>query len=278
MKIIIVSGGFDPIHSGHIAYFKSAKDLGDKLIVALNSDAWLVNKKGKFFMPFLERKAIVENLACVDLVVDFEDDELGSATNALIKVKEMYPDDQIIFANGGDRNKENIPEMSVDNISFQFSVGGDDKKNSSSWILKNWQYYHEKRLWGSFYNLFEEDQVKVKELVVAPGKGMSFQKHFKRSEIWMVSKGSCIVNYSKDDPDNKQNIKLNKFDHYLVPVGEWHQITNPFKRLVILLKFNMVRNVSKRILKEPNIIKNNNLKLYTNNIPIHISTIFLYNA
>ena len=71
MKIIIVSGGFDPIHSGHIAYFKSAKDLGDKLIVALNSDAWLVNKKGKFFMPFLERKAIVENLACVDLVVDF---------------------------------------------------------------------------------------------------------------------------------------------------------------------------------------------------------------
>ena len=236
MKIIIVSGGFDPIHSGHIAYFKSAKELGDKLIVALNSDEWLINKKGKFFMPFLERKAIVENLSYVDLVVDFEDDELGSATNALIKVKEMYPDNQIIFANGGDRNKENIPEMSVDNISFQFSVGGDDKKNSSSWILKNWQYYHEKRLWGSFYNLFEEDQVKVKELVVAPGKGMSFQKHFKRSEIWMVSKGSCIVNYSKDDPDNKQNIKLNKFDHYLVPVGEWHQITNPFKETCHLIE------------------------------------------
>jgi cytidyltransferase-like protein len=236
MKIVLVSGGFDPIHSGHIAYFKSAKDLGDKLIVALNSDAWLVNKKGKFFMPFLERKAIVENLACVDLVVDFEDDELGSATNALIKVKEMYPNDQLIFANGGDRNKENIPEMSVDNISFQFSVGGDDKKNSSSWILKNWQYYHEKRLWGSFYNLFEEDQVKVKELVVAPGKGMSFQKHFKRSEIWMVSKGSCIVNYSKGDPENKQKIQLNKFDHYLVPVGEWHQITNPFQETCHLIE------------------------------------------
>jgi cytidyltransferase-like protein len=236
MKIIIVSGGFDPIHSGHIAYFKSAKELGDKLIVALNSDEWLINKKGKFFMPFLERKAIVENLSCVDLVVDFEDDELGSATNALIKVKEMYPDDQIIFANGGDRNKENIPEMSVDNISFQFSVGGDDKKNSSSWILKNWQYYHEKRLWGSFYNLFEEDQVKVKELIVAPGKGMSFQKHFKRSEIWLVSKGSCIVNYSKDNPDNKENIRLNKFDHYLVPVGEWHQITNPFEETCHLIE------------------------------------------
>ena len=236
MKIVVVSGGFDPIHSGHISYFKSAKDNGTKLIVALNSDQWLINKKGKFFMPFEERRAIVENLSCVDLVIEFEDDELGSAKNALIKIKEMYPDDDIIFANGGDRNKENIPEMSLDNISFEFSVGGDDKKNSSSWILKNWQYYNEERLWGSFYNLFEDDQVKVKELIVDPGKGMSFQKHFKRSEIWMVSKGSCIVNYSKGDPDNKQNIQLNKFDHYLVPVGEWHQITNPFKETCHLIE------------------------------------------
>jgi cytidyltransferase-like protein len=236
MKIIIVSGGFDPLHSGHIAYFKSAKELGDKLIVALNSDEWLINKKGKFFMPFLERKAIVENLSCVDMVIDFEDDELGSAKNALIKVKEMYPDDEIIFANGGDRNKENIPEMSVNNVEFEFSVGGDDKKNSSSWILKNWQYYHEKRLWGSFYNLFEEEEVKVKELIVAPGKGMSFQKHFKRNEIWLVSKGSCQVNYSNDSPDNKKNIQLNKFDYYIVPVGSWHQITNPFKETCHLIE------------------------------------------
>jgi len=236
MKIIIVSGGFDPLHSGHIAYFKAAKNLGEKLVVALNNDEWLINKKGKFFMPFGERKSIVENLSCVDLVVDFEDDDLGSATNALIKIKEMFPDDEIIFANGGDRNKGNIPEMSVDGIKFEFSVGGDDKKNSSSWILKNWQYYHEERLWGSFYNLFEQDQVKVKELIVAPGKGMSFQKHFKRSEIWLVSKGSCIVYYSKGSPDNKQNIKLNMFDHYLVPVGEWHQITNPFKETCHLIE------------------------------------------
>lgn len=228
MKIIIVSGGFDPIHSGHIAYFKAAKDLGNLLIVALNSDNWLINKKGKFFMPFIERKSVIENLSCVDEVIDFEDDEIGSATNALVKVKKMYPNDEIFFANGGDRNEKNIPEMSVNNIQFIFGVGGNDKKNSSSWILKNWQYYYEERIWGAFYNLFEEDQVKVKELIVAPGKGMSFQKHFKRSEIWMVSKGSCIVNYSKDNPNNKKNTQLNKFDHYLVPVGEWHQITNPF--------------------------------------------------
>ena len=229
MKIIIVSGGFDPIHSGHIAYFKSARSLGDKLVVALNSDQWLINKKGKFFMPFNERKAIIENFADVDIVINFEDDDLGSATNALIKVKEMFPEDDIAFANGGDRNKGNIPEMSVEGVEFIFSVGGDDKENSSSWILKKWQYYHEDRIWGSFYNLFEGEGVKVKELIVDPGKGMSFQKHFKRHEIWLVSQGSCIVNYSKDSPENREHVTLNKFDKYIVPLGEWHQITNPFE-------------------------------------------------
>jgi cytidyltransferase-like protein len=236
MKIIVVSGGFDPIHSGHIAYFESASKLGDKLIVALNSDDWLIKKKGKFFMPFEERRTIINNLKMVNEVIDFEDDDIGSATNALIKIKQMYPNDDIAFANGGDRGKDNISEMAQDGVEFLFSVGGDDKKNSSSWILKNWQYYYEKRLWGSFYNLFEEDQVKVKELIVEPGKGMSFQKHFKRHEIWLVSKGSCVVNYSKDDPENKQNIQLNKFDHYLVPLGEWHQITNPFDETCHLIE------------------------------------------
>ena len=236
MQIVIVSGGFDPIHSGHISYFKSAKELGDKLIVALNSDNWLINKKGKFFMPYVERKAVIENLSCVDSVIDFADDDLGSATNAIIKIKEMYPNDDIAFANGGDRGSENISEMSVDGIKFLFSVGGDDKKNSSSWILKKWQYHYEERIWGSLYNLFIEEQVKVKELLVDPGKGMSFQRHFKRNEIWMVSHGSCVVNYSKDNPDNKKSIQLNKFDHYLVPLGEWHQITNPFNETCRLIE------------------------------------------
>ena len=63
---------------------------------------------------------------------------------------------------------------------------------------------------------------------MAPGKGMSFQRHFKRHEIWLVSKGSCVVNYSTDDPSNKKNIQLNKFDQFNVPLGSWHQITNPF--------------------------------------------------
>ena len=229
MKLIVVSGGFDPLHSGHIAYFKAARKFGDKLIVALNSDQWLETKKGKAFMPFIERKEIIRNLSCVDDVIDFDDDRYGSAINALNKVKKMYPNDQIFFANGGDRNKSNIPEMSVAGVEFLFGVGGNDKKNSSSWILKSWQYYLEERVWGKFYNLFEDNDVKVKELIIAPGQGMSFQRHFKRHEIWLVSKGSCEVNYSKDDPDNRKSVTLGKFDYYHVPKKEWHQITNPYE-------------------------------------------------
>ena len=228
MKVVVVSGGFDPIHSGHLAYFESARKLGDKLIVALNSDNWLENKKGSYFMPFDERKLLLENLSLVDKVIDFEDDDQGSASKALIKLKDMYPEDNIIFANGGDRNEDNIPEMSVNGIEFVFSVGGDDKKNSSSWILKKWKYYNEERIWGSFSNLFEQENVKVKELIVQSGKGTSFQKHFKRNEIWLVSKGMCEIYYSKNDPNNKQTTKLKTFDSFVAPLGEWHQITNPY--------------------------------------------------
>lgn len=228
MNIIIVSGGFDPIHSGHIAYLKAAKEEGDRLIVALNSDKWLIKKKSKFFMPFAERKTILENITFVDEVIDFEDDEIGSAIKALQKVKKSYPKDRIFFANGGDRNSNNIPEMSEEGVEFLFGVGSDVKSNSSSLILKNWQYYFEERVWGAFYNLFEDKDCKVKELIVGSGKGMSFQRHFKRSEIWLVTKGSCVVNYSKDNPNNKKSVTLEKFSQYNVPLGEWHQITNPF--------------------------------------------------
>ena len=135
MKIVVVSGGFDPIHSGHIAYLSSAKDLGDKLIVALNSDKWLKNKKGFAFMPFKERKIVLEAINVVDSVRAFEDDELGSCKNVLEEIKNEYEGKKIIFANGGDRSKTNIPEMEVKDIDFVFGVGGNDKKNSSSELI-----------------------------------------------------------------------------------------------------------------------------------------------
>jgi D-beta-D-heptose 7-phosphate kinase/D-beta-D-heptose 1-phosphate adenosyltransferase len=139
-KIVLITGGFDPIHSGHVAYIKAAKRLGDILVVGVNSDAWLIRKKGKAFLPFDERATIVDAMSCVDYVIDFDDTD-GSAKDAIIRTRRHFPQAQIIFANGGDRTKTNIPEMDVEDkdIIFVFGVGGEDKKNSSSWILKKWE-------------------------------------------------------------------------------------------------------------------------------------------
>ena len=82
---------------------------------------------------------IIKNLSMVDEVIDFEDDENGSASQALVKIKNSHPDTEIIFCNGGDRTKDNIPEMQIENVTFEFGVGGKSKKNSSSWILKNFK-------------------------------------------------------------------------------------------------------------------------------------------
>ena len=153
-------------------------------------------------MPFLEREIVVSNLTVVDEVISFEDDANGSCILALEKIKLKYPDNEIIFCNGGDRKSDNIPEMSLDGITFCFGVGGDNKTNSSSAILKDWQYTSEERVWGKFYNLFQDDRVKVKELILEPGKGMSLKKKKKRNEVWFVSKGECLVKHSSDDPDN----------------------------------------------------------------------------
>ena len=229
MKIAVVSGGFDPIHSGHIAYLKSAANGADRLIVCLNSDAWLEKKKGQYFLPFSERKVILENISVVSEVIDFEDDDIGSAIEGLKAIKSSYPNDEIFFCNGGDRDKKNIPEMVLDGINFTFSVGGSDKKNSSSWILKKWSYPLTKRLWGNFYDLFQDNFVKVKELIVNPNQGMSFQRHFKRSEVWFISHGKCEVNFSLDNPEIISTITLEKGDRFDVPVSSWHQIINPFK-------------------------------------------------
>ena len=225
MKISVVSGGFDPLHSGHISYLNSAKKSGNYLIVLLNSDNWLKKKKGKFFLPFKERKIILENLKAVDEVMNFKDDDLNSCIHGLIKIKKKYSKDEIIFCNGGDRTKKNIPEMSLDKIKFKFGVGGNNKKNSSSDILRNWKNEYEKRVWGSFYNLYIDKHVKVKELIVEPGQGMSFQRHFHRNEIWFISNGKCKVRHGK----TKKNVKeysLERDDVFKVQKEEWHQIIN----------------------------------------------------
>lgn len=140
MTIVLVTGGFDPLHKGHIAYFNAAKKLGDKLIVGMNSDAWLSRKKGRPFMPIDERITIVQNLKMVDEVILFDDTD-GSATEAIKNVRTLFPNDLIIFANGGDRVEGNTLELNFKdkNLKFVWGVGGTDKLNSSSWILNKWK-------------------------------------------------------------------------------------------------------------------------------------------
>ena len=179
-KIIVVSGGFDPIHSGHIKLIKQARLLGDMLVVGINSDEWLARKKGRAFMPWQERLCVLNNLSSVDEVYTFDDDD-GTACHLLQQVRAHYPDSQIVFANGGDRTKENIPEMAVNGIEFAFGVGGDDKSNSSSWILQEWKAPKTERPWGYYRVLHEVPGTKVKELTVNPGCTLSMQRHSSRA-------------------------------------------------------------------------------------------------
>ena len=222
--MVLVTGGFDPIHSGHIAYLKSARMLGDRLIVGVNSDEWLIQKKGSAFLPLNERIEIVSNLSVVDEVIKFEDDEYNSAANAITTILEKYPNHKIIFANGGDRNSENIPEMKIHgenpNIHFEFSVGGDFKKNSSSWILKNWQGPKEDRPWGWYRVIDDSEDHKVKEIQINSKSRLSLQSHSRRSEVWVVIKGEATVTVD----ENVSTLEVN--DSIYIPTGSKHRLEN----------------------------------------------------
>ena len=143
-KVSLVTGGFDPIHSGHIAYFERAKDLSDYLVVGLNTNEWLTRKKGQYFLPWIARAEIIRHLDMVDAVVSW-DDEDNSACGANAKCLEIS--EKVIFCNGGDRIKTNTPEIKGygddPRVEFKFAIGGDDKMNSSSWILND--YFNRQR-------------------------------------------------------------------------------------------------------------------------------------
>lgn len=233
--IVIVTGGFDPIHSGHIAYIQEAKKLGDLLIVGANSDEWLRRKKGQEFMPWEERATVIGAMADVHRVINFNDDD-GSAKDAIRKVRQIYPNDKIVFANGGDRTAKNIPEMDLLSemlhLEFVFGVGGEHKMNSSSWILQEWKAPKTERQWGYYRVLHTVPGMKVKELTVDPGKSLSMQRHGLRSEYWIISEGRAVVNSQMASGYALPSTELSKHDEFKIPVGEWHQLTNPYSEPV----------------------------------------------
>lgn len=236
-KIVIVTGGFDPIHSGHIAYFREAAKLGDELIIGLNSDAWLTRKKGKPFMTWAERSAIIHELWMVTDVIAFDDSD-GSSIDAIRRVKAEWPEHQVVFANGGDRTKDNIPEMVFDDVEFVFGVGGEDKKNSSSWILEDWKKPKTERAWG-YYRVLHEvgNHVKLKELTVNPKTCLSMQRHEKRAELWFVAEGEATV-YTLDTKSTDREVMCTPVKHQrtVIELNEWHQLCNETDRPLKLIE------------------------------------------
>jgi cytidyltransferase-like protein len=242
--VVLVTGGFDPLHSGHLEYIEAAKELGKndswfggKVVVGVNSDEWLTRKKGKAFMPVEERVRLLLAMRNVDQVITFNDDD-DSSLNALHITRQLFPDEHIIFANGGDRTASNIKEMKfVDsNVSFAFGVGG-GKSNSSSDILKAWYNQGSKpkteRDWG-YYRVLHEwgNQTKLKELTVDPGKSLSMQRHESRGEFWFVAEGIASVYTVAFPKDPKRDIgdilvgRFNKHESTWINQGEWHQLVN----------------------------------------------------
>ena len=238
-KVVLVTGGFDPIHSGHIEYFKAAKKLGDYLIVGINSDEWLTRKKGRPFMTFKERCAIIKELSVVDKVIGFDDND-NSACQAIFHTMSTNTG-TIIFANGGDRTNTTTPEYATygdhPQIEFAFGIGGENKANSSSWILDEWKTQKTERDWG-YWRVLDHKPAqgyKVKELVIYPGKSLSDQKHFKRSEQWIVLEG--IVDMTTEWNGILSSVQLEPHRlPYEIEKEVWHKASNTKKENAHILE------------------------------------------
>lgn len=228
---MLVTGGFDPIHSGHIQMFSEAKELGSKLIVGVNSDEWLARKKGQAFMSFDERVNIIKNLKMVDRVVGFDDSD-DTACQAIFHTMATNSG-KIIFANGGDRTNTTTPEYKMygdhPSVEFTFGVGGDFKKNSSSWILQNWIAPKIKREWGHYRELYKGKDFQVKELVINPHSKLTMQRHEHRSETWNIVHGEASIkmNHRQGNPfDGCVVYQLHPNNPVDVPQRTWHQGCN----------------------------------------------------
>ena len=138
-NIVLVSGGFDPVHSGHIILIQEAAKFGD-VVILLNSDDWLRTKKGKEFLPYKEREIIMGSIKKVIEVISFNDTD-KTCIEGIKKAIIRFPNHNIKFANGGDRNNDTTPETlfcEKNGVETLWGIGGDFKMNSSSWILKRW--------------------------------------------------------------------------------------------------------------------------------------------
>ncbi len=183
MKRIAISGGFDPIHPGHIAMIEDAMRFGEVHII-VNSDDWLIRKKGFFFQPWTDRKKILE--AYTPHIHEVDDAD-GTVCEALRRIK---PD---IFGNGGDRGKGNTPELTVcEELGIEpvFELGGGKYSSSSALNAKQ----RVMTRWGWYDVILDMHKLKVKMLHIEEGKSLSLQRHDDRSEFFFMPNGEMRVN------------------------------------------------------------------------------------
>lgn len=227
IKVVAVSGGFDPVHIGHVRLFNEAKKLGDKLVVILNNDNWIQLKKGRPFMPEEERKEVIEAFDAVDEVILTSHTPGTSDYSICEDLRQIRPH---VFANGGDRKDDNIPEYKVCEelgIEMIFNVGEGGKVQSSSWLTKaaakaeeEKEATFEVRPWGRFDILESTDQWKVKRITVNAGQRLSYQRHQKRQEHWFIVAGEGHITLN----DIESVVKKGEWAH--VPVGTKHRVQN----------------------------------------------------
>lgn len=138
--IVVASGGFDPLHKGHIEYFTEAKKLGDRLIVAVETDNCIIRRHGISFMNWEERIPIIKALKSVDDVMLITDCD-NPYTDVLRQLRRIYPTSNIIFASGNSRSVDNTPMLDDQKISFAYEVGADVRVPSSSAVLRRYSEY-----------------------------------------------------------------------------------------------------------------------------------------
>lgn len=192
---VAVSGGFDPLHIGHVRLFKTARNLSDKLVVIVNNDHWLRTKKGFVFMPQKERVELIREFPFVDKVVltaHTKNDPDRSVCETLQKIRPA------VFANGGDRFAKNTPEVALCErlgIKIVFNVGKGGKVQSSSWMIDAARKLASRsvRPWGTYYGWDRGKGWNLKTVYVRPGKRLSLQYHRGRSEHWMLVEGDATA-------------------------------------------------------------------------------------
>ena len=238
----LISGGFDPVHIGHLAMIKDAKNISNKVIVLLNSDEWLIRKKGKPFMVEAQRAQILEEFESVSEVIIQNDDKDDSSNNAITDFYKSHLGKSICYCNGGDRSQENkIREAETCKglgIDLKFGIGGIHKLESSSNLTKNHLSETETRPWGNFHIIAKGNGYQIKEINIKPGKKQSLQRHKNRSEYWQIVHGKGMV-YLEDS-----KFILEKNDNIFIPQGDLHRLENIGKNTLTLVEIQIGNKIS----------------------------------